>query len=57
VDEAVNEDYELVKFDNHGFLKDRPTKDVKGESISNSFSNEKIIPPQDESLNEPQQDE
>lgn len=37
VDEAVNEDHELVKFDNHWSLKDIPTKDVKGESISIFF--------------------
>jgi hypothetical protein len=52
---VVNED-ELVKFDNCRSLKEKPKEDVEGESTSNYFSEEKIVPPQDEGLNEPQQD-
>jgi hypothetical protein len=57
MDEVVNEDHELVKFDNHRSLKEKPTKDVEGEFTSIFFSKEEFVPPRDESLNEPQQDE
>jgi hypothetical protein len=52
VDEAVNED-ELVMNDNRISLKERPVDDVEGESSSNSYLDEKFVPLQDESLNEP----
>jgi hypothetical protein len=56
VNEVVNDD-ELVNDVNLISLKERPTEDVEGdESTSNSSSKEEFAPPQDESLNEPQQD-
>jgi len=55
VNEVVNED-ELVKFDNCRSLKQRPMEDVEGESTSNFSLEKKIVPPQDEGLNESQQD-
>jgi len=56
MDEVMNDD-ELVKDANRISLKERPAKDMEGdESTSNSSSEEKFVPPQDEGLNEPQQD-
>ncbi len=51
----MNDD-ELVNNVNRMFFNTRSAKDVEGdESISNSYSEEKFAPPQDEGLNEPQQ--
>jgi hypothetical protein len=56
LDEVVNDD-ELVKDANHISLKEKVMEDMEGdESTSNSFSEDEFAPPQDESLNEPQQD-
>jgi hypothetical protein len=55
VDEVMNDD-ELVKDANPISLTERPTEDVKGdESTLNSFSEEEIVTPQEEGLNETQQ--
>ncbi len=56
VDEVMNDD-ELVKDANRISLKERPTKDMEGDEFTSNFSlEEKFVPPQDETLNEPQED-
>jgi hypothetical protein len=43
VNETMNED-ELVMNDNCISLKERPTKDVEGESTSNSYLDKEFVP-------------